>query len=341
MTTMRAAVFDGQGGIAVREVPRPVLGGDYDILCRLVWGTTCTGTDRHIQRGRFPYGSGYPTIAGHESVGRVEALGAKVRHFRIGDLVTRVGAPTLPRLQSTWGGYAEWGLGRDHWAMAADGQPEAEWHGWRWNQVVPTGVDPRVAPLFITWRETMSFMKRLGMRAGWRVLILGGGGNGLAFAAMASDLGAGAVAMAGSPRSTAAAGRAGVTHFVDYHEEDLATALRASGPYEVLIDAVGKAGQLDRVLSLAAPDARVAIYGIDDLGQVTLHPTLAPNGFRFYPGAYDESETHQDIGDRVRAGRLEPSPWYDIDHPWTLEELPRAFEALAARQSAKALIRLE
>ena len=341
MARMKAAVFDGRGGIAIREVSRPELSGDYDVQCRLVWGTTCTGTDMHIWRGCFPYGSGYPTIAGHESAGRVEAIGAKVRHFKPGDLVTRVGTPAVDGLQSTWGGYAEWGVAKDHWAMAADGLPEAEWSGSRVNQLVPGGIDPRAAPMFTTWREILSYMRRMNPRGVGRFLVLGGGGNGLAFAAMARLLGASAVAMSGAPASEAAARKVGVDIFADYHAEDLADRLKDAGPFDGIVDSVGRTGQLDRVLRLAAPDARLGIYGGDDLGKTPVNPSLAPGGFSFYPGAYNESETHQTVCDWIRQGRLRPDAWYDMDSPWALADLEEAFSALRARRSAKALIRLE
>ena len=45
-------------------------------------------------RGGHPRPIQYPTILGHESVGRVIEVGKKVKNFHCGDLVTRVGAPS-------------------------------------------------------------------------------------------------------------------------------------------------------------------------------------------------------------------------------------------------------
>jgi alcohol dehydrogenase len=255
--------------------------------------------------------------------------------------VSSVGTPPIDDLKSTWGGYAEWGIAKDHWAMAADGVAESEWSGWRWNQIVPSGVDPRVAPLFTTWRETASLVKRIGLRSGERVLVLGAGGNGLAFAKMARLLGAGKVALTGAPKLRAAALATGADLFVDYHHEKITEPLAEFAPYDVIIDSVGRAGQLDRVLPLAASRTRITIYGIDDLGKVSVTPTLAPAEFSFYPGGYDEAETHQEISDWTRQGRLTPKAWYEVNATYDLRDLPAAFRALAERKSAKALIRME
>ena len=115
---MKAAMVERPGFLAVREIPEPEM-GEYDALCRLLYGATCTGTDNHLIAGRFPWPVTYPTVLGHESIGRVLAVGPKVRSFRTGDLITRAG--TLPPpgadFHVNWGGFAEYGIARDHWVM--------------------------------------------------------------------------------------------------------------------------------------------------------------------------------------------------------------------------------
>jgi len=337
---MKAAVFDGRGGVEVRRVPRPELAGDYDLLCRLEWGATCTGTDNHIRLGRFPFAKDYPTVAGHESVGRVVAAGARVRYFREGDLVTRVGMPAVPGLHATWGGYAEWGVARDQQAMVADGQPE--WTDWgaRVHRTVPWGLDPRAAPMFTTWRETASCWRRLGPPPRPRALILGSGGNGLSFAAVAKASGAAAVAMLGAARMAGAAARAGVSFFADFREPGALDRVREHGPFDVIIDAVGKEGALDATLALAAPGAKVTVYGIDDWGRVRVDPCRAPGGCALMPPSYDEAEAHGQVSDWARMGLLDASAWYDLGQPRALGELPGVWDGLRTGPYAKILVKL-
>ncbi|MGC9394704.1 MAG: hypothetical protein ACP5J4_07600 [Anaerolineae bacterium] len=64
---MKAAIVERPGVLTVKEIPMPEV-GEYDALCDLLYGATCTGTDQHLIAGRFPWPGQYPTIWGHASV---------------------------------------------------------------------------------------------------------------------------------------------------------------------------------------------------------------------------------------------------------------------------------
>jgi threonine dehydrogenase-like Zn-dependent dehydrogenase len=89
MPTMRAAVFEKQGSIKLREVPRP-RPGVGEALIRVTLTTIC-GTDVHILRGEYPVRAGL--IVGHEPVGVVEEVGLGVQGYEPGERVI-VGAIT-------------------------------------------------------------------------------------------------------------------------------------------------------------------------------------------------------------------------------------------------------
>ena len=341
---MKAAVIEKFGTIVIRDMPEPKA-GDYDALCELLYGATCTGTDSHIIDGTFPWISPLPTAFGHESVGRVIGVGRKVRNFRVGDLITRVGTPPSPdgRISVTWGGFAEMGIAKDHWAMCADGLPAAEWSGNRWNQVVPCGVDPRVAPMLTTWRETLSYITRMGVTAGASVLVVGSGGNGLSYAAHAANLGASCVAMAGAARLEAAVkAKARANLYFDYKRGDLAAAINKEVPggFDFIIDAVGKKGVADRVLPCLKAGGKYGTYGIDDFGQIAINPGAARGAFTVHPCSYDEAETHQRACEFLLQGKLDVSLWYDVARPYPLSEIAAAFQAVRNRESPKVLVRL-
>ena len=343
-SNMRAAVVEAPGRLAIHEVPVPKP-GDYEALCEVLFGSVCTGTDGHILAGRW--NKPLPLILGHESVGRVIAVGEKVRSYRIGDVVTRVGAPAVPalNLDATWGGFADYGLAADHWSMARDGLPRETWEGKRVNQLVPAAIDLRTAPMFITWRETLSWLLRLGVAlAGARVLVAGSGGNGIAFAAHAARLGA-RVTLLGAARWTERAKRAGVAVYVDHRGEEgtVAEALREAAPdgHALIIDTLGAAGLADRLLPHLASGGTLAVYGLDNYGGVRVSPHLARGPFRLqHLGDYDEAETHHAVTDAVLQGRLDASVWYDLKAPKELEELPEVFARLAERATPKVLVRL-
>lgn len=337
---MRAAIVEEPGRLVVREIPEPEI-GPYGALCEVLYGAVCTGTDQHLIAGEFPWPVRYPTVLGHESIGRVVEVGEKVRHFSVGDLVTRVGVPPAAdgSFSVNWGGFAEWGVARDHWAMAEDGAPEGEWRGNRVNQKLPPGMDPAGATMVITWRETLSYITRMGVGAGARVLVLGSGGNGLSFAAHAANLGAGEVAMSGHPRREEEARQVGVAAFFDYRQEGLAEGL-GEREFDYIIDAVGKTGQVDRVLGRLRPGGTLGIYGIDDFGRCPLNPQLARGSFTFYNGGYDEAETHERVLAFMTEGKLDAEIWLDLEHPFGLAEIHQALAALRQRRMVKAVIRV-
>ena len=341
---MKAALIETFGTLVVREIPEPQP-GPYDALCELRYGATCTGTDSHIIDGSFPWISPLPTVLGHESVGRVLTIGARVRHLRVGDLITRVGTTGTPdgAISVTWGGFAEYGIAKDHWAMCADGLPAEQWQGSRWNQVVPHGVAEDIAPMFTTWRETLSYVLRMGVTAGSAVLVAGSGGNGLGFARMAANLGASVVAMAGAAyQEGPATTKGGVEHYFDYKRDDLAQALHAAQPdgFDFIIDAVGKADTGNRLLPCLKPGGVYGTYGLDDFGHMALNPALARGPFREHPCSYDEAETHQRIAEWLLQGKLDASLWYDLTQPYPLTAIAEAFAAAQQRQSPKSLVRL-
>lgn len=86
---MRAMVFTGKGPLQSRDLPDPVP-GPGQLLLRVHACGVCR-TDLHVVDGDLPW-PGQPVIPGHEIVGSVQALGAGVTGFAVGE---RVGVPWL------------------------------------------------------------------------------------------------------------------------------------------------------------------------------------------------------------------------------------------------------
>jgi threonine dehydrogenase-like Zn-dependent dehydrogenase len=316
--------------------------GDYDCLCELLYGATCSGTDTHIINDTFLMKIEHPTILGHESIGRVIKLGPKVRNFKLGDVITRVGTPAVDGVGVTWGGFAEYGIARDHVAMQEDGYPRSEWGGYRWNKVVPPDIGPDAATMMTTWRETMSYLKRMGFASGDTILIVGSGGNGLCNAAHAVNLGGSRVAMIGSPERKDVALKLGATHYYSYKCETLAADVKAAAPdgYKFIIDATGKNGALDGAMQFLARDGFATIYGVDDYGKCSINPSNARGSFTYLNRGYEEAETHDEVIEFIRQGKLDAGDWLNLDSPYPLERISDAFEAVWQRKVVKALVKL-
>src|SRR5262245_37619481 len=79
----------GEGPLVRVEIPVAKI-GERDVLIRVAACGVCH-TDLHIVEGEIPLPK-LPVVPGHQIVGRVERVGARVTRFRVGD---RVGVPWL------------------------------------------------------------------------------------------------------------------------------------------------------------------------------------------------------------------------------------------------------
>jgi len=340
---MKAAVIESPGILVVREVPDPQI-GEYDALCQILYGATCTGTDLHLIDGVFPWPPVYPAILGHESVGQVIKVGAKVENFRLGDLVSRVGAPRYPEagLDICWGGFAEYGIARDHWKMDDDGIPEDMWAPYRVNQVIPAEIDAGSATMVITWRETFSYLSRMGISSSDSLLVVGTGGNALSFINHAANLGVSRLTVLGSASRLKSAIDLGARHVIDYRHSDWRSLLKEIAPegFDYVIDAVGSKASAQNALEQVKRNGVLGIYGVDDLGQPLLDPFKARGPFRFHPNEYDEAEAHEAIIGYIQAGKLDAGNWFDVSSPYKLEDIQQAYADVRKKEKIKALIKL-
>src|SRR5262245_1140840 len=97
--------------LEIVEVPEPVP-GLYEARIKTQVACLCNLTDRKLIEGHFPGVEQYPLLLGHETVGIVDAVGAKVRNFNVGDRV--IGGlllnPTDSNYGSGWGGFSQYTL---------------------------------------------------------------------------------------------------------------------------------------------------------------------------------------------------------------------------------------
>lgn len=344
---MKAAVIKELHCIEIMELPMPEI-SDYEVLCKLKYGATCTGTDMHLLTG-CPWNVKYPLIFGHESVGEVVELGRKARHYKTGDLVTRVGAPAYPEFGVSngggFGGFAEYGVGVDHWALKADNIQAQHKFNTRIHQVVPEFIDPREATMFITLRETLSYIQRLGAKPGDNILIVGSGANAFAFANHVEIMGLENIVMLGSKGREESAKKCGVTDFYDYRDREAPKKIREKyngAHFDVIIDAVGESEQLRAVIPSLKNRGIIGIYGENEFRGASINPFAAPGTFTFYNEGYAEHEAHFEIIDYFRENKVNISAYLDINKPYPLENIGAAFEDIKNKRlrETKALIKL-
>ena len=84
--TMRAAVFEGEGVLKIKEVDTPKIVNPDEIILKVEMCSIC-GTDVHIMSVPPGYIATPETILGHELCGEIVEVGARVKTLKVGDRV--------------------------------------------------------------------------------------------------------------------------------------------------------------------------------------------------------------------------------------------------------------
>ena len=217
---MRAVVHDRYGPpevLWVEEVERPVPRHD-EVLVR-VRATTLTRTDAHM-RGAYPFiwrfmlGLRRPRrrILGLELAGEVEAMGAAVTEFEIGDRVFGM----------TYGAHAEYVRVREAGVLAH----------------MPSGATfEEAAALCDGATQALAHLRAGEVGAGTRLLVYGASGScGTAAVQLGRHLGAHVTAVCNT-KNVELVRSLGADEVIDYLQEDFT---KSGETYDIVLDAVGK-----------------------------------------------------------------------------------------------------
>ncbi len=342
---MKAAITDGRGRVWLEETPIPTP-NEHQCLCKMLACATCTGTDlKHIDN-RLPWEQRYPGILGHESIGRVVKAGARVRRFRVGDLVLRPTAAypgeSLAGYSSLWGGFAEYGLITDIAALKAD-QPDAEVNPYaRYQLAVPDlpGVEPRDWTMTITLKETAGYLESVGVRLYRSLAILGSGAVALSLCRLAKILGAYPVVVVGRRDAPLRYAREviGADFVVNSAKEDAAARVRelTGGGADFLIDTTGDAAF-----------AAACAAGLNETGKIAGYATYPPGDSladrvspeRLIQGQTGEDAAHQYLIDCVRLNLLDLKRFYS--HALPFARIAEGFEMLRRKEAFKIVFEIE
>lgn len=266
---MKSLVVTEQHALALRDIPAPAA-GPYEALVKVRACGICGTTDREIIKGTQPYQKDYPCVLGHEAIGEVVEIGAKVRSFKKGDLVTRPVAiwPGTARdgLFSGWGGYAEYGIVRDRIAMAADGDAslEGDYTALRQN-VVPAGTSVREACAALSLAETASWTWNVPPVANRNVVIAGTGSAGFSIALWCKFAQAKNVVVLGRRDERLSAARVfGADAVVNVRRADPASAVSGilGAKVDIFIEAAGAKENLTLGPAMLADGGVFALYGV-------------------------------------------------------------------------------
>lgn len=222
-------------------------------------------SDTVTKEGLFP-GIQYPRVPGHEVVGVVDALGAGVTAWKLGQ---RVGVGwnggycgqcdfcrrgDFFACQSGWGvtgvnfdgGYAEY--------MVASASALA---------LLPEELSPAdAAPLMCAGVTTFNALRRSAARAGELVAVLGLGGLGHLGVQYAAKMGFKTVAIARGKDKEALARQLGAWHYIDSQSQDPAAELARLGGAKVVLATVTDAKAMNATAGGLAANGKLLVLGV-------------------------------------------------------------------------------
>jgi NADPH:quinone reductase-like Zn-dependent oxidoreductase len=308
---MKAIVCTAYGGpdvLKLEEVekPRPKAG---EVLVR-IHATTASRADCEIRRFEFPawiwlpirlaFGIVRPRvrILGQEFAGEVEAVGDRATSFAPGDRVYGTTGIGL-------GAYAEYVRvgGRRAGSVVA---PMPATMSYAEAAAVPYGAT-----------EALRFLRKSGIGAGQRVLIIGAGGSFGTYAVqLAKHAGAEVVAV-DSAGKLEMLREIGADQVIDYTERDF---MDGAGDFDIVFDVVGRA-PFGRVVRLLRPRGRYVVANPHSAQLIRgLWASLTSDKKMVFSSGTPTDEHLRAVTELVEAGELRPV----IDRQYPLEQMAEA-----------------
>jgi len=344
---MRAVAVVEPNRVELVEIGAPEV-GPYQAKVRTEAALVCNSTDSKLVAGKFPGVEDYPLMLGHEVAGVVEAVGDKVRNFKVGDRV--IGGLLFefddPKYATGWGGFCEYTLANDHDAMVEDGVADAE-HGWFECYEIQRAVDADIpleaAGLLCTWREVYGAFGDFHFQEGDDILVFGGGPVGLSFVKFAKLLGLGWVGLVeplAHKRERATA--MGADQVFDLGDPEIGKLTEKRGkPLDAVVDAVGKEEIINAALPLVKLGGSICVYGVVSAESIVVNKHTGPYNFNLFvhqwPTRARERAAQAPLCDWIRQGKLSPGEF--ITHEFPVEQINDALAAIQRGEVIKVLLR--
>ncbi len=344
---MRATAIYGPRDVRLDTVPDPVIKDPTDAVVRVTAACIC-GSDLWAYRGIAGRQPGQRI--GHEFVGVVEEVGESVRALRPGTFVI---APFVWAdgtcaycADGLYTSCAEGGFWGEPGSDGGQGEAVRVPYADATLVSVPDGEpDPGRIPALLALSDVMATGHHAALAAGagrgTTVAVVGDGAVGLCGVLAAQRLGAERIiALGRNPARTAIARAFGATDVVGERGPDAVAAVREMtggfGAHAVL-ECVGTQQSLDTAIAIARDGGAVGFVGVPhQISTVDIGDMFGRNVALRGGVAPARKYANELLGD-VLAGRLDPSPVFDVTLP--LAEVAAGYAAMDDRSALKVLLR--
>lgn len=335
---MKAIIVEKPGNVVVRDVPDIEKVPEYGAICRNLFASTCSGTDKKLIDDSTPWDNQYPSVLGHENVGEVVQVGPKARNLKVGDLVLRpvyvYAGETRNGYHALFGGFSEFGVILDAAAMREDGLNDYNPYA-NYQMKIPGSWrgDPS-AVMFITLKETFSWLRRLGSLYGKNVGVVGVGAVGLFYVKLASIFCArGVTALARTSARSDLALKAGADRFVALSSQD-----KLEGEFDLLIDAAGVLGSAATFIPMIRPGGTFAFYGLDDTFAANFDGFGSGLTFAFHGSDEGNPLVHETCVSLVEKRIVKLSEFHSS--VMSLDDAPKAYDLLREKKEFKVVFQV-
>ncbi len=332
---MRAAVYEGEGRLVVRDVPDPTPAPD-EVLIEVEACGVC-GSDVQIINVPPGHPSTPPVIIGHEFVGRIRAAGSAAGDAVIGARVVvdpdpkcgacdscRAGRPANCVNIVALGVYRDGALAKYVTAPADSVYPISE------------DVSAEMAALVEPLACVVNGTNRAAVRPGESVVVFGAGAIGCLFIAVFKASGATPViAIEPSPQRASVARAVGADVVLTPDEFAARKAEFVPGGANVVVDAVGSV--LPQAIDAAAMGARVVLFGMNGNARPAVHQVeIVEKGLSIL-GSYISNFTFPAAIRLVESGALNLAPMITATVP--LEETVAGIARIRSGEAVKIVIK--
>lgn len=246
--------------------------GPTDVLIEIAYCGVCH-SDLH--QAREDWGPAlFPMVPGHEIVGHVSAVGAKVEKYKVGD---RVGVGCMVdscrTCEQCAAGEEQFcesgasmtynGFEQDRKTMTFGGYSQRITVDQAFVVRVPEALPlDRAAPLLCAGITTYSPLKRFGCGPGRKVAVMGLGGLGHVGVRIARAMGAEVTVISTSERKRADAAELGAHDFLV--STDAKAMKAAAGRFDLILDTVSAPHDLNAGLNLLRTDGTLVLVGVPE-----------------------------------------------------------------------------
>jgi len=329
------AVYQGGGRIAIDQTPDPVPGPGEVLLTPRFTGIC--GSDLHALHGSFDDRLELPAVMGHETVGRLAAVGPGVEGWTIGERATVLTAIGCGVCSACEEGHTNICVRVRILGIEAPGSLQEKWVVPADQLVrVPDSIPDRHAALIEPLAVAVHDVARAELRGGEDVAIIGAGPVGVLVALVARTAGA-QVVLADINEARLEIARSLGLESVAAAEIEAHVFTRAKDGFRVSFEVTGVAAGLDASVAVLRPRGRIILVGVHpglrsvDMSRV-FRRELELRGARMHT-----REDYERAIELLESGAVDVEPL--ISHVFPLEETDRAFSALAdAPDAMKVLI---